>query len=140
MTEVNWRWVKLLGAVALAPFLLGVLVGALTTALGLAFALALTRSNFRYKRILRAITVLPIITPPFVIGLALILLFGLSGTVTTFVADLLGVSASRWILSWMRRRSLRSSSSGLLSISMRMRLAASSIRSMALSGNWRSAM
>ena len=77
--------------------LLGVLVGALTTALGLAFALALTRSNFRYKRILRAITVLPIITPPFVIGLALILLFGLSGTVTTFVADLLGVSASRWI-------------------------------------------
>ncbi|MCY1361018.1 hypothetical protein D9M69_476690 [compost metagenome] len=49
-------------------------------------------------------------------------------------------SASRSIFSWIRRRSRRSSSSGLESISMRMRLAASSIRSMALSGNWRSVM
>ena len=62
---------------------LAVLVGVLTTLLGLVFALVLTRSGFRYKRVLRALTVLPIITPPFVIGLALILLFGLSGTVTT---------------------------------------------------------
>jgi hypothetical protein len=31
VTEVNWRWVKLLGAVALAPFLLGVLVGVLAS-------------------------------------------------------------------------------------------------------------
>ena len=49
-------------------------------------------------------------------------------------------NASRWILSWMRRRSSRSSCSGLESISMRRRAAASSIRSIALSGNWRSAM
>ncbi|MEZ5796921.1 MAG: iron ABC transporter permease [Paracoccaceae bacterium] len=76
---------------------LAILVGVLTTALGLAFALVLTRSGFRYKRLLRALTVLPIITPPFVIGLAIILLFGLSGTVTTTLADLLGVPATRWI-------------------------------------------
>ena len=57
----------------------------------------LTRSGFRYKRLLRALTVLPIITPPFVIGLAIILLFGLSGSVTTTLASLLGVEASRWI-------------------------------------------
>ncbi|MNV55263.1 hypothetical protein D3C71_1474930 [compost metagenome] len=50
------------------------------------------------------------------------------------------LSISRWIFSWIRRRSRRSSSSGLESISMRMREAASSIRSMALSGSWRSAM
>ena len=49
-------------------------------------------------------------------------------------------SASRSILSWIRRRSRRSISSGMESISMRMRLAASSIRSMALSGNCRSVM
>ncbi len=47
-------------------------------------------------------------------------------------------SISRWIFSWITRRSRRSSSSGLESISMRRREAASSIRSMALSGSWRS--
>ena len=76
---------------------LAILVGLFTTILGLAFALAVTRSGFRYKRGMRALTVLPIITPPFVIGLALILLFGLSGTVTVFVADLFGVQPTRWL-------------------------------------------
>src|SRR5690606_656235 len=76
---------------------LAVLVGVLTTLLGLAFALVLTRSGFRQKRLLRALTVLPIITPPFVIGLAIILLFGLSGTVTTTVATFLGIEPTRWV-------------------------------------------
>lgn len=77
--------------------LLAILVGALTTALGLAFALTATRSGLRFNRGLRALTVLPIITPPFVIGLALILLFGLSGAVTTFIADLFGIQPTRWL-------------------------------------------
>jgi iron(III) transport system permease protein len=76
---------------------LAVVVGVLTTLLGLAFALVLTRSGFRYKRLLRALTVLPIITPPFVIGLAIILLFGLSGAVTTTVAEFFGVAPTRWV-------------------------------------------
>jgi len=67
---------------------LAVLVGFITTALGLAFALVVTRSNFRYKKLLRVLTVIPIITPPFVIGLAIILLFGLSGSVTTFFGSM----------------------------------------------------
>ena len=83
--------------VAWNSLFLAILVGVLTTLLGLAFALVLTRSGFRYKRLLRALTVLPIITPPFVIGLAIILLFGLSGTVTTGVAGLLGLEPSRWV-------------------------------------------
>jgi iron(III) transport system permease protein len=83
--------------VAWNSLLLAVLVGVLTTLLGLAFALVLTRSGFGYKRLLRALTVLPIITPPFVIGLAIILLFGLSGTVTTSLAAIFGVEATRWI-------------------------------------------
>lgn len=76
---------------------LAIMVGFITTALGLAFALVVTRSGFRYKRALRALTVLPIITPPFVIGLALILLFGLSGTVTQFFAELFGLQPTRWL-------------------------------------------
>lgn len=76
---------------------LAILVGILTTLLGMAFALVLTRSGFRYKRLLRALTVLPIITPPFVIGLAIILLFGLSGTVTTTIAGLFGAEPTRWV-------------------------------------------
>ncbi|MEX0350794.1 MAG: ABC transporter permease [Paracoccaceae bacterium] len=76
---------------------LAVLVGFITTVLGLIFALVVTRSGFRYKRALRALTVLPIITPPFVIGLALILLFGLSGSVTVFFADVFGVQPTRWL-------------------------------------------
>lgn len=83
--------------VAWNSLFLAVLVGVITTALGLVFALVVTRSGFRYKRLLRALTVLPIITPPFVIGLAIILLFGLSGSVTQWVAELLGVRPTRWI-------------------------------------------
>ena len=76
---------------------LAVTVGAGTTLLGLAFALVATRTNFRAKRLLRALTVLPIITPPFVIGLALILLFGRAGAVTQFVSGVLDIPAGRWI-------------------------------------------
>ena len=83
--------------VAWNSFILAILVGASTTALGMAFALVATRSGFKYTRVLRALTVLPIITPPFVIGLAIILLFGLSGVVTQFVAELFGLQPTRWI-------------------------------------------
>ena len=71
--------------VAWNSLFLAIVVGVVTTALGLVFALIVTRSGFRYKRALRALTVLPIITPPFVIGLALILLLGRSGAVTVFL-------------------------------------------------------
>lgn len=77
--------------------ILAILVGFITTLLGLAFALVVTRTGFRLKRGLRALTVLPIITPPFVIGLAIILLFGLSGSVTQFFADIFGITPTRWV-------------------------------------------
>ncbi len=76
---------------------LAITTGAATTLLGLAFALVVTRTAFPFKRALRALTILPIITPPFVISLAIILLFGRSGTVTSFVADLLGIDGGRWV-------------------------------------------
>ena len=40
---------------------------------------------------------LPIITPPFVIGLAIILLFGLSGAVTQGFAGLFDMQPTRWV-------------------------------------------
>ncbi len=76
---------------------LAILVGAGTTLLGLVFALAATRSRLRATRWLRALTILPIITPPFVIGLAIILLFGASGGVTRLLAHVFDIPESRWI-------------------------------------------
>lgn len=76
---------------------LAVLVGLTTTLLGLAFALAVTRTSLPGKQALRAVTLLPIITPPFVIGLAVILLFGRSGVVNSFLEWAFGIPPSRWI-------------------------------------------
>jgi iron(III) transport system permease protein len=76
---------------------LAVLVGLLTTLLGLAFALVANRTNLPLKPLLRALAILPVITPPFVIGLALILLFGRAGMVTIGLAQLLDIPRSRWI-------------------------------------------
>ena len=76
---------------------LAILVGLLTTLLGLAFALVANRTRLPLKPLLRALAILPVITPPFVIGLALILLFGRAGMVTVWLADVLDIPRSRWI-------------------------------------------
>ena len=76
---------------------LAILVGAVTTLLGLAFALLAVRTSVPLKPLLRGLSLLPIITPPFVIGLALILLLGRSGMVTTLLAQYVGIARSRWI-------------------------------------------
>ena len=83
--------------VAWNTLFLAILVGVGTAALGLAFALIATRTSFRYKGLLRILTVLPIITPPFVIGLAVILLFGRAGAVSTLLYEFFDVPRSRWI-------------------------------------------
>src|SRR3546814_20568231 len=83
--------------VAWNSLVLAILTGVSTTVLGLAFALIATRTNFPMKRSLRVLTVLPIITPPFVIGLAVILLFGRSGAVTQFLEVTFDIPASRWV-------------------------------------------
>ena len=67
------------------------------TALGLAFALVVTRTKFRYKKFLRVLSVLPIITPPFVVGLGLILLFGRSGLVNQLLEWTLAITPTRWL-------------------------------------------
>ncbi|NIX78129.1 ABC transporter permease [Microvirga terricola] len=83
--------------VAWNTLFLGILVAFGTTLLGLAFALIATRTGFKFKKLLRVMSVLPIITPPFVIGLALILLFGRSGALSAALYEWFGIPRSRWI-------------------------------------------
>ncbi len=82
---------------AINSVMLAIMTAGTTVLLGLAFALIFTRTNFRAKKLLRLLTVIPIITPPFVIGLALILLFGRTGTVTAIFSELFDVPKTRWI-------------------------------------------
>ncbi|MGX5719228.1 ABC transporter permease [Shinella zoogloeoides] len=76
---------------------LAIMTGLGSTLLGLAFALVATRTQFPFKKGLRLLTILPIITPPFVIGLALTLLFGRAGVVTQGLSSLLGIEPGRWL-------------------------------------------
>lgn len=82
---------------AVNSLVLAILTGLGTTLLGLAFALVFTRTEFPAKKLLRVLTILPIITPPFVIGLALILLFGRAGSITEFLHWSFGLEKSRWL-------------------------------------------
>jgi iron(III) transport system permease protein len=83
--------------VAWNTLILAILCAVLSTGLGLAFALIVTRTAFPYKKFLRVLSVLPIITPPFVIGLGLILLFGRSGLINQFLEWAFHVQPTRWI-------------------------------------------
>ena len=76
---------------------MGILTAFSSTFLGLGFALLVARTNFKLKRLFKVLSVLPIITPPFVIGLAIIILFGRSGAVSSFLEWGFEIERSRWI-------------------------------------------
>ncbi len=77
--------------------LLATLTAVLSTLIGLAFALLAARGNVRAQPAFRAMTILPLITPPFVVSLALIVLFGRTGLVTTAMWEWFDIPRSRWI-------------------------------------------
>ena len=83
--------------VAWNTLILATLCAVLSTGLGLAFALIVTRTAFPYKRFLRVLSVLPIITPPFVIGLGLILIFGRAGIINQLLEWAFHIAPTRWI-------------------------------------------
>jgi len=83
--------------VAWNTLILALLCAGVSTLLGLAFALIVTRTAFRYKQALRVLSILPIITPPFVIGLGLILIFGRSGVVNHLLEWAFRIEPTRWI-------------------------------------------
>lgn len=71
--------------------LLALLVGGISTGLGFLFALLAERSRLPTRRLFGPVSILPIITPPFVLGLAIIYLFGRRGYITH---ELLGLNTT----------------------------------------------
>jgi iron(III) transport system permease protein len=67
---------------------LGVLVGLCGTAIGFLFAFVQTRLDVPGKRLLHLVALMPVVSPPFAVATATIVLFGRRGMVTH---DLLGV-------------------------------------------------
>ena len=62
--------------------ILGITSAALSTLIGFIFAFSIVRSDMRGKPFFNLIATLPIIAPPFVMSLAMIILFGRSGLIT----------------------------------------------------------
>ncbi|HBS92121.1 MAG TPA: ABC transporter permease [Erysipelotrichaceae bacterium] len=69
--EVLWNTIKL-----------GLVVSVISTAVGFLFAYAAAYLKIKTKKLFNAIAILPMISPPFVIALSTILLFGRNGFIT----------------------------------------------------------
>ncbi|NML47084.1 iron ABC transporter permease [Ramlibacter sp. G-1-2-2] len=82
--------------VAWNTLFLALLTAAGTTCLGTLLALLAERGPRRWQGPLRVLALLPIITPPFVVGLGLILLFGRAGIVNQLLEHLFGLEPTRW--------------------------------------------
>jgi iron(III) transport system permease protein len=61
---------------------LGVIAATFATVIGFVFAFAITRTTMKGKKFFHLIALLPIISPPFVIALSVILLFGRNGLIS----------------------------------------------------------
>lgn len=82
--------------VAWNTLFLALLTAAGTTFLGTLMALMAERGGKRWQGPLRVLALLPIITPPFVVGLGLILLFGRAGVVNQLLEAGFGIEPTRW--------------------------------------------
>jgi len=78
------------GRVVGNTLMLAFTVGAATTVCGLLFALYSVRATTRFRYLIRVFYILPIITPPFVVGMSLILLFGRAGMINDGLMFLFG--------------------------------------------------
>ena len=82
--------------VAWNTLFLALLTATGTTVLGTFIALIAERGSRRLARPLNILALLPIITPPFVVGLGLVLLFGRAGLVNQFLEWAFGIPPTRW--------------------------------------------
>ena len=83
LKTAHWASLTLLPSVYWNTFQLAVVVSLISTLIALSLALVAARSrHLRLKKIFKGFSLLPMITPPFVIGLSLIFLFGRAGFVT----------------------------------------------------------
>ena len=86
--------------VAWNTLFLGLMTAGATTVLGTLMALMAERASNRFSKPLNVVAMLPIITPPFVVGLGLILLFGRAGVVNQFLEYAFGIPPTRWFYGW----------------------------------------
>lgn len=70
--------------------LLGLVVAIISTIIGYIFAYTTTRTNAPAKGFLKAIATLPILSPPFVLSLSMIFLFGKQGLITKTLLGIRG--------------------------------------------------
>ncbi len=70
--------------------ILGISTATIGTIVGFIFAYALTRTPLPFKNFFRLTATFPIISPPFVVALAAILLFGRTGVLTPFLSTIIG--------------------------------------------------
>ena len=99
---VPFQFVKILSKayiirVIINSITLGIAVGISATFFGLICALYTARIAKRSVIIGRIFSLLPIVTPPFVVGLGVTLMMGRSGYVTEFAANYLGLSDTNWL-------------------------------------------
>lgn len=83
--------------VAVNSALLATIVGVSSALIGLVLALVVQRGGKRYAGLTKMMSILPIITPPFVLALALVVLFGRTGLVTGWLDAWFGIPRSRWL-------------------------------------------
>lgn len=88
-------WERLTSALVLRAagntLMLGAASAVAATVVGFILAFAMTRTNMRGKKIVHLVSLLPVISPPFVLALAMILLFGRSGLISR---EILGIRNS----------------------------------------------
>jgi iron(III) transport system permease protein len=72
--------------------ILGALVATIGTFVGFVFAYAITRTPMKGKRAFRMIATFPMVSPPFVVALACILLFGRSGIFAGAIGNIYGLT------------------------------------------------
>ncbi len=82
--------------------LLGVTVGLFGTALGFLFAFVQVKLNVPFKRFMHLVALLPIISPPFAVATAVLLLFGRNGMISRGIfgvrADIYGLGGLSFVL------------------------------------------
>jgi iron(III) transport system permease protein len=82
--------------VAWNTLFLALLTATGTTVMGTLIALYAERGSARLRKPMNILALLPIITPPFVVGLGLILLFGRAGLANQFLEWAFGIPPTRW--------------------------------------------
>ncbi|OLQ94636.1 iron ABC transporter permease [Vibrio ponticus] len=99
---VAWQFVDILSSSHIIRIVfnsvgLGVAVGIGATFFGLIFAIYTTRIAERSAFIARIFSILPIVTPPFVVGLGVTLMLGRSGYITELMVDWFSLQQTNWL-------------------------------------------